>query len=53
MRLLRDRAVLLARNFLSKILIYGEEELIESVEELCRTENYARYISNLGLIRAF
>lgn len=44
MRLLRDRAALLARNFLSKILIYGEEELIESVEELCRTENYAMYI---------
>lgn len=42
-RLIRDRAALLARNFLSKTLVYGEEELINSVEELSRAENYARY----------
>lgn len=42
-RLLKDRAALLARNFLSKTLVYGKEELINSVEELCRAENYARY----------
>lgn len=41
-RLLRDRAHLLARNFLSKNLIYGERQLIEQIEEYSRKENYAR-----------
>lgn len=41
-RLLRDRAHFLARNFLSKNLIYGERQLIEQIEEYTRKENYAR-----------
>ncbi|XP_011694047.1 PREDICTED: uncharacterized protein LOC105453624 [Wasmannia auropunctata] len=41
-RLLRDKAGLLARNFLSKVLTYGERDLIEKVEELSRQENLAR-----------
>ncbi|KAK0160438.1 hypothetical protein PV328_007848 [Microctonus aethiopoides] len=42
-RLLRDRAQLLARNFALKNLVYGEEYITESIEELTRAENYERY----------
>lgn len=42
-RLLRDRAGLLARNFLSKVLTYGERDLIGKIEELSRQENLARF----------
>ncbi|XP_071634789.1 uncharacterized protein [Temnothorax longispinosus] len=40
--LLRDRAELLA-SFLSKISIYGEEDLCTKIEELVQNEDYARY----------
>lgn len=33
-RLLRDRAGLLARNFLSKILTYGERDICSKLDEL-------------------
>lgn len=42
-RLLKDRAEMLARNFLSKIMIYGEEAIMEKLDELIKHENYARY----------
>lgn len=42
-RLLRDRAEMLARNFLSKVMIYGEKTLMEILDELTRQEYYARY----------
>ncbi|XP_071579351.1 uncharacterized protein [Temnothorax nylanderi] len=41
--LLRDRAELLARNFLSKISIYGDEEMCKRIEELTHNEDFARY----------
>lgn len=42
-RLLRDRAALLARNFLIKNLKYGEREIQDRMEELMRRENYELY----------
>lgn len=41
-QLLRDRAGLLARNFLSKIRIYREEQPCEKLDELILQENMAR-----------
>jgi len=42
-RLLKDRGGLLARNFLSKNLLYNEEKFTERLKELSRKENYARF----------
>ncbi|KYN29936.1 hypothetical protein ALC57_00606 [Trachymyrmex cornetzi] len=41
--LLRDRADMLARNFLSKIFVYGEEELRTKLSNLKAADNYARF----------
>ncbi|KYQ60572.1 hypothetical protein ALC60_00372 [Trachymyrmex zeteki] len=41
--LLRDRADMLARNFLSKVFVYGEEELRIKINNLKAAENYARF----------
>lgn len=42
-KMLRDRAQLLARNFAIKNLVYVESCITESIEELTGAKNYARY----------
>lgn len=45
-RFLKDRADLLARNFLSKTMTYGDKNLCNNIEELVRQEDYARQPMN-------